>query len=355
MPVSYVYQDSIVTERIAPELIQNLSAADPIFNYFPIEDINASKVRWTVDDNYRGLMNLRGYDGAPTRVLRPSKNMYEAEPGVYGEQYELSEQELTTRAAGFPATLNVPMNISDMVSEGQMVLATRQVQRRRQITWTLAVTHNLLVPLPQGGIGHQESFAGQTLTVGTLWSNLQNATPLHDLRQLQFLYGWGTSNDFCSPAEAWMNSQTAQYILDNRNANDLGGIRAEYGQTVFNSIEGTNSILLSQGAPKIKIFNDSYQMDTPTGGTYKNNQYQLYLPTGVVWIVAQRPGNEKPGVFLNTRHVVNGGGTQPYAFVVDQTKATPHPMVPPKVIVHQGFNGGPAQRRPSQTVTMIVA
>lgn len=357
MPAVYTYQDTAVINEIAPDLIQQNALNDPIFIHYPIRERNQSKLRWRIKDNYRGLMGMRGYDGAPARVLRPGENLFEVLPGIFGEFGQLEESELTERAKGFPANMEVSCPVDDMVTEWQGVLTTRQTQRMRQMAWTLATTHTLTLFLPQGGVGFQESYAGQTLTVSVLWSNLSAATPLHDLRQLQLLYGRGTSNNFTGQAKAYMNSRTAQYIMDNRNAADVGGIRAEFGQTVFQSLEAFNKILLSQGAPQIVIFEDSYQVDVPTNpvGGYQGNNYTMYLPDGVVFVVAARPGNEQPGEFMWTRHLVNGGGTKPYAFINDYTKAEGKIAVPPRIEVHQGFNGGPAQERPSQTVTMIVA
>lgn len=359
MPVQYVYQDSFVLNEIAPELIQSTALEDPIFKYFPIREHNQSKLRYRMKDNYTGIMSLRGYDGAPTRVLRPGESVFEVDPGVYGEFGLLEEQELTERAKNFPADQTIPCDVSDMVREWQQVLTVRQVQRMRSSAWTLATTGNLVVALPTGGVGHRVTFAGQYYNPATLWSNLNSSTPLHDLRQLQLVFGRGTSNNFMAQADAWMNLKTAQYILDNRNAADVGGIRAEYGQTVFNSIEEFNKILLSQGAPKINICEESYQVNTSesstfTAGNYAGNNYQMYLPDGVVWVVAKRPGNELPGEFMWTRHMVNGGGTKPYALIKDFTRDV-LASVPPKIEVHQGFNGGPVQERPSQTVTMLVA
>lgn len=356
MPVIYTYQDTAVLKKIAPELIQTKANEDPIFKYFPITEHRQSKLRFTVKDNYRGVMNLRGYDGAPTRVLRPGETLNEILPGVYGEFAQLDEQELTERAKNFPADQTVKADVSDLVNDCRTLLTVRQVARMRQIMWTYATTHVLNVALPTGGIGHYETFAGQTMTVSVLWSNLTTSTPLSDLRQAQLVYGRGTSNNFMAQAEAWMNLKTAQYIMNNRNNADVGGIRAEFGNTVFQSIEKFNEVLLSQGAPKVMIYEDGYQIDVPGAapGSNPGNQYQMFLPDGVVWIVAKRPGNELPGEFMMTMHMVDGGGTQPYAMVKDFSSG-PLASVPPSIQYHQGFNGGPAQERPSQTLTMIVA
>ena len=355
MPAIYTMQESAVYNRIAPDLIQTQAEQDPIFQKFPIRELNAARLRWSIKDNYRGLMNLRGYDGAPTRVLRPGETLFETNPGVFGEFGQLDEMELTERAKGFPADMTVPCDVGDMVSEWQMVLTVRQAQRMAQMAWGLATTHNLTILFPQGGAGFTESYAGQTMTVAVLWSDPMNSTPIHDLRQLQFLYGRGTSNNFQQQAEAWMNGRTAQYIMQNRNPADAGGIRGDLGATIFNSVDEFNKILLASGAPKICIYEGAYQADQQPGAAFVNNNYVQYLPDGVVWVCAARPGNDLPGAFYYTRHMVNGGGTKPYAFVDDYTKAEPHPAVPPKIVIHQGFSGGVVQERPTQTVTMMVA
>ena len=356
MPASYGFQESEVLTQIAPELIQNNALSDPIFGYFPIVEQDAYMLRWTVDDNFRGLMALRGMDGAPPRVQRPGRNLYETRPGVFGEYFGLDERELTERAKGFPANMTVPIDVADLVREGQAVLTVRQVQRMKQMAWGLALTHALYLPLPTGGFGYEETFAGQTMATAVLWSDPLNSTPIHDLRQLQFVYGRGTSNNFQQTGEAWMNGRTAQYIMQNRNPADAGGIRADYGATVFNSVDDFNKILIASGAPKICIWEDSIQVGSNAGEPgFVNNNYQMLIPDGVVWVVAARPANEKPGRFIWSRHMVNGGGTKPYAFVKDFTKNNPMPNVPPTIEVHQGFNGGVAQTRPSQTVTMLVA
>jgi hypothetical protein len=360
MPVEYIYQDSAAINAIAPELIQTMALNDPIFGIMPIREHDQSKLRWTMKDNYRGLMAVRGYNGQPTRVLRPGENMWESDPGVFGEFMQLDEQELTERSKGFPADMTIPMDVSTMVRECQATLTTRQVQLMKELAWLLAITHSVARPLAGGGIGYTESFSGQTLAVATGWSNLTTATPLRDLQSLQILYGRGTSNDFGSGAIAWMNTVEARNIMGNRNAADLGGVRAQYGQTAFNSIEETNKILLGMGAAQIRIWDDSYQLSfSDTGGingTFPGNYYGMYIPDGTVLVQAKRPGNELPGEFMWTRHMINGGGTKPYAFTRDFTKAGgPNgPEVPPRIEIHQGFNGGPVIERPSQLVTLLV-
>lgn len=347
MPVNYTYPTNAALTRIAPDLIQTASQDDPIFKIFPMRNRNASRLRWAQKDNYRGLMSLRGLGGEPTRINRVGDKIYEAVPGYYGNFSTVDEQEMTTRAGGnFPVDVTIPVNVGDLVAESQEQLVYLQTTRMKQIAWLLAINHTFAVPLPNGGIGHEETYTGQDVTVSPLWSATATALPLKNLRDLQGQFGFGTSNQFGAMAEAWMNSITANYLLTNSNAADLGGKRVEGGNTV-NDVPGITSILRAQSAPSINIWDDGYYDEA--------NVFQLFIPTGKVLIVAKRPNGETPGEFQITRNANNPDmGAAPYAFVDDRT-AGPTKTVPPRIDVHQGFNGGPVVERASQLITMTVA
>lgn len=343
---SYTYQDSATLTSISPDLIVAASMDDPIFKMFPIRERNTGKLRWTIKDSYRGLMALRGLGGEPTRVNKVSQRVFEALPGAYGEFETVDEVEMTNRASGFPADMNVPIDLSDLISESQEQLTVRQVNRMKQITWLLAVSSTFAVPLPGGGIGHTESYVGQTVVVAPLWSDTGNSTPLKNLRDLQPTFGRGTSNNFGATSEAWMNSRTANFLLGNYNMQDLGRERTMAGATV-NDLPGITKILVSQNAPQIMVWDDGY-LD-------EYGVFQLYLPDGKVLVYGKRPNGETPGEFQMTRNANNPNfEAKPYAFVDDRTQGDAK-TVPPRVDVHQGFNGGPVMERASQLIVLTVA
>jgi hypothetical protein len=343
MAVNYSFQTNAALTQISQNLIQSATLDDPIFKIFPIRNRNASRLRWTVKDNYKGLMKLRGLGGEPTSVQRVATNVYEDIPGVYGEFMTIDEIEMTNRAAGVPADFSVPIAVDDLVSESQEQLTLRQVQRMKQICWTLAVTGTFSVALPTGGIGHTGSYTPQAVTVSPLWSTTATATPMKNLRDLQPTYGFGTSTMFNGMGQAWMNSATLNYALGNTNANDFGGRRSAGGGTL-NGITGLNQVLLDQGTPQVNIWDDGYIDDTGT--------FQLYIPTGKVLVVGKRPDGETPGEFQMTRNIVSGSSA-PYSFVDDRTKG-PIKAVPPRIDIHQGYSGGPVIERATQLVVMTV-
>jgi hypothetical protein len=345
MATTYTFQTNEVLTSISQNLIQSASLDDPIFKIFPIRPRNASRLRWTVKDNFKGLMKLRGLGGEPTPIQRVGVNVYEDIPGVYGEFATVDEIEMTNRAQGFPANLNVPISVDDLVNESQEQLTLRQVQRMKQICWALAISGTFSVALPTGGIGHTGSYTPQTVTVSPLWSVPATATPLKNFRDLQPAFGKGTSTLFNGMAQAWTNSVTANYALANTNAADLGGKRNSGGGTI-DGIAGVNRVLLDQNVPQLNIWDDGYIDDAGT--------FQLYVPDGKVLVVGKRPNGETPGEFQMTRNLVSQAST-PYSHIDDRANPGPRQAIPPRMDIHQGFNGGPVIERGTQLVVMTVA
>jgi hypothetical protein len=346
MPVTYTYQETSVLTRIANDLILRPTMDDPVFKILPIRPRNSMNLRWIIRDNYIGLMKLRGLGGEPTRVNKVGQKVFETTAGVFGEFETVDEKEMTTRAAGFPADLSVPIDVKDLVAEAQEQLTARQISRMKQIAWNLLINGTISIALSEGGIGYSESYTQQAVTVSPLWSSTTTATPLVNLQDLQPTYGRGTSNMFNGMAEMWMNSKTANYLIRNRNSADLGGSRTRYGAT-FNDIRTINEILVDQNVPVINIWDDGYLDDSGT--------FQLYLPDGKVLVVGKRPDGELPGEFQITRNANNPDmGARAYAEVLNYTDG-PAKRIPPTIQIHQGFNGGAVVERAKQLVIMTVA
>lgn len=346
---TYVYPENQEIQRIAPDLILSSIDDDPVFTYiFPLKSRRASKLRWSQRENDKGLMHLRGLEGEPVRVAStPGEDIYEQEPGYFGEFATISESELTKRAAALPrGAEGFPVDVSDLVAIRQNTLTTRQSNRMRQVCWSLVLTGAYSVALPGGGVGFSGTVTLQTFTPSVLWNVPATSTPLSDLRKMQTNFGIGTSNRFDGQAVALMNSRTAEKMLANSNAADLGGKRVEGGNTL-NDLPSINRILLAQGAPQIVTYDDGYRDEAGT--------FQLCIPDGKVVVVGRRPGGEAPGEFTWTLNAVNANFEPgPYAFVDDRTGNNPAgvPYVAPRIDVHQGFNGGPAPERPTQWVVI---
>ena len=345
----YTYPDSFEMTRISQTLLYD-DKIDPIFDILPVRAVNASKLRWLLRDNFRGLMQVRGLGGEPTRRNRTGEQLFEENPGIFGEYMTVDEMEMTNRAGwtlpnGAMSDFSAPIDVEELVTLAAFELNIALKQRMRQMSWNYCLAHTLTLPLPDGGAGLNISYTGQTLTLSgaNLFSAPTTSTPLATLRSLQPSYGFGTSNVFGGLATAYMNTITKNNILQNANPQDLFGRRISNGATV-NDISAFNQILLDNDVPKIVTYDDGYIDDTGT--------FNLYIPTNQILVVAQRPGNEKPGVFQMTRNANNPNmAPGPYSFVDNKTLG-PTKTVPPKIIIHCGFNGSCIIERPTQMVTI---
>jgi hypothetical protein len=298
---------------------------------------------------------MRGLDGAPTHVQRLGSNTYNYEPGVYGEYIDITETELTTRA-GSIAISAAPIPVGDLVMQAQMQLINREYDRMEASISTLLTTGQLTVKL-DGPDGLQRSYTDvyttQTYTAAIPWSSYSTATPILNFQSVQQL-GVGISVDLGAGAIAYMNTATANQLLNNTNTADFGGRRNQYGAT-YNNLENVNQFLLGQNLPKIQTDDRGYYPKLgETGGVSAG--FVKFLPDGVVAVVGKRPGGARVGEYQLTRNMSNGGNPGSYQYIVDRINGVNgEKRTPANIEVHRGHNGGPALYYPSSVVIMTVS
>jgi len=351
MTVVYVYEPQATYQRIAAELVPNLLEEEALSDFFPLENIQRTRLIWTQDDNQTGIMSLRGEGGSPTNTSRIGQKSYEATPGFFGNFLTLGETELMERTGtGNFDGLNVDINVHDLVAADQGRLAVQYRWRWKQMMGTLLNTGTLTINLPDGSPGYSTSYTQQTFSPGTAWTTHASATPLLDLMNLQINYGRGTSNDFGSRATAYMSSKTFQDLRFNSNSADLYGRFPTTTPLAMRSLKDVNEILLASGAPQVKI--------VETGYLNASGTWVLDFPDGVVQVLAARPTGEKPGAAIMTKNALNPGmAPGVYSFVNDFQNAVGgvRIAIPPRIDVHMGFNGGAVMKRTLQVVTITSA
>lgn len=336
---TFVYPTSVELNQIAQDKMPRLTADRPIFDLFPIRNVDAHLLRWEQKDNYLGLQQLRGLNGDPPRIKRVGGKVYQMEPGVYGEFGRIDELELTTRRQW--GTFNQPISIDDLVMEIQDQLLGRMLDRLEQIGWTLLTTGTFSVAGPTGQTIHTDSYTTQTFTAGTVWSTVATSTPIADFRAVQLL-SRGKSVSFGAGSLAFMNRTTFNNMLSNTNSNDLGGRRVT-GLAPVNNINGINQILAGEDLPSIVIYDEGYLDDA--------GSFQLYIPNGKVVVIGKRPAGQTVAEYRMTRNV-NNANMAPgiYMKVFDRGDDA----VPRTIDVHLGHNGGPVMYFPSAVVLMSV-
>jgi hypothetical protein len=343
--MGFVYPQNREIRIIGPIKVARMSAERVGFEICPMNNVPAARVEWVQSDNFIGLQQLRGLDGAPSHVKRVGKNRYGYEPGVYGEFETIEETELTKRAGS--VTTDVPIDVSDLVLEGQKQLIIRELDRQESIIWTLLSTGTFSITSPNGQVVFTDTFAVQTYAAGVAWATLATAAPFVDFRAAALL-SRGKGVRFDATATAYMNQTTANNMLNNTNANDIGGKREAAGAN-FLSLSDLNKWLLANDLPQIKVYDEGYYDDT--------NTFQLFIPNAKVVVVGKRTDGETVGEYQLTRNANNPGyAPGSYEHVEDRTGNAPdgQKQVPANIKIHRGHNGGPVLFFPSAIVVMSV-
>jgi len=335
---TFLYPTSAELRLIAEDYLPNLLAARPVFDIFPIREVDQAIIMWEQADNFTGLQQVRGLDGQPPKISKLGVKRFQMQPGVYGEFSLIDETELTLRRSY--GTFATAISVDDLVLREQRRLLGRRLDRIESIVWTLLSTGTFAIPGPAGAILHTDSYTMQTYASAVTWATSATATPLADLRAVQ-LRSRGHAVDFGPSATAWMNQITANRLFTNTNNADIYGRRTA-GLGTFNSETQLNMLFAGDGLPQIKIYDRGYIDETLT--------FQPFLPDGVVIVVGKRTDGAQIGEYLMTRNA-NNPGLAPGAYmrVVDDED-----QIPRQIAVHDGHSGGPTLEFPSAIVRMAV-
>jgi hypothetical protein len=324
-------------KEIEQDLLPVLTQDDPVFDEFPLTEVNATRVRWEQMDNFAGLQAVRGYNGQPGKVNRVGAKGYDQEPGVYGDFTVLDEKELTElRQFGKYEEF---ISINDLVALAQQHLLTRRIDRVLSVLWTLLTTGSFSVAKASGEILHTDTFPIQTHSAAVDWSTLASATPLTDLRAIK-LKARGHSVNFGRQAKLYMNQTEVNNFLMNTNSADFGRVRGESGATV-NDLAAANAILAANDLPQVVPYDKGYYTDAGV--------FTLFIPDGKGVLVGGRTNGAKLGEYRMTRNAENPN-CEPGAYtrVIDKGET----QVPRNIEVHDGHNGGSVIYYPSGVVAV---
>lgn len=336
---TFTYPTNAVIDEIAQVLAPQLTMGDLLFKFMPIRTKDASIVMWEQKDNYPGLQQIRGLNGEPPRVNPVGGKQYMMQPGVYGEYMDIEEKELTERRPY--GQFSGPIDVSDLVLERQNMLLKRRIDRIKFIGWNLLQNGVFSISNAQGGITHTDAFPILT-QAGSAWATPASGTPLADFRAVQLL-GPPNGANFDNNALAVMNRTTANYLLANTNAADIGGKRTSGLANVL-SMGDVNTLLTNEGLPNIAIYDGGYVNDS---GTFT----RWFADKKIVFVGAREDGSTI-AEYLMTRNANNEGmAPGPYMMIEDTMAANK----PPRTIkIHDGHNGGPAIYFPGSIVSMTV-
>lgn len=339
---TFNYPTNAEINEIGMDFLADLTLDDPIFQMMPIQNADATTIAWEQEDNYIGLQQIRGIDGAPPKVTPTGAKSYVMQPGVYGEQMEIKERELLERRQY--GTFGTPVSIDDLVMPKVRQLKSREITRIRQVNWTLVTTGTFSVLGANAAVVQTDSYTTQTFAATVPWTTSATATPLADFSAVALLWA-GHSVSFDNASVAYMNRVTYNALRTNSNSADLYGRRTA-GLATPNNLADINHIQAGDDLPQIVIYDKGYFNDAGT--------FTRYIPNNKVVVVGRRDDGAPIGAYKMTRNAVNPGlAPGPYLKIVDNMDDPK--AVPPQIVLHSGHNGGPIIWFPSAIVVMTVS
>lgn len=337
---TFAYPQSAAMSEVAQVLQPTLTRDDILFQIMPIATQDSNLVMWEQMDDFIGLQQIRGVNGQPPKVQPVGQKAWIVQPGIYGEHTDIDEKMLMERRK--LGTFNGPISIDDLVSQKQNQLLSREIDRIRYIGWTLLTTGTFSVAHPNGAVVHTDTFSLGAYNAST-WGTVATATPLADLRAVQLL-GPAQGTDFGAGSIVIVNRTTANNLLANTNAADIGGKRTS-GLANILSLNDVNTLLTGEGLPNVVVYDKGYKNDAGT--------FTRFIPNGVAVVVGVRPAGAPVAQYIMTRNVHNPDLAPGSYSLVEDTFDTN--QVPRYIRVHQGHNGAPAIMYPGSVVIMDVS
>ena len=319
-----------------------------IFDILPIRNRDTDLVEWEQRDNFGGLQLARGYNNEFQKRTSAGVKKFYYRPGIYGESYEIDELKLAR--ARRMATRDAKATAADLIAPLMMEAVTRRLNRIEYCGWQLLLNGNLMVANGAGQVVHVAQYKPLTYTAPVLWSSTATSKPLQCFRDIQ-QQGPPNGCDFGSGATAYMNRYTFNLMISCTNIDDLAGKRTDGLATVM-GFDETNKVLLKEGLPNIKIYDEGYWPD----GVDANDpaQFVRWIANGKVIVEGKRPTGTKAGEYSMTINP-NNPGSAPGVFqkVIDYS-TVPGARPPYGVELFDGHNGGPRTEYPGSLMVMSV-
>lgn len=302
-------------------------------------------IRWDVLQAVTGRTTARNLDADPKIVTIAARAQMAEMTTYWGDTYRLRESDLlNARAAG---AFNRRAGM-ELVTEAMYEAFINDQTLVEYTIWQALVTGQLAIS--ENGVQRTVTYnqaAGHQITVGTLWSDTVNSTPINDLQAASLLFR-GTG--FNKPT-VWMNQKTANYMAENTSVLD----RVSRNKLVLdanNENIGELITSLAGGLKQIEIYDEGY-VDPLDGFT-------LFIPDGKVvmigqmWMDANGATIRTVGQWMTTPSLHNGGIQNPQCgfFMVadDDTRAKN-----PRYEITHGINGLPIVQYPEGIVILTVA
>lgn len=310
---------------------------NPIFQHMPVKTTNEDAIIFEQEYDTIGMQHARAVGGPSHRVQALDAKRIRVDPFACGDNALITEEDIKSRRQ--LGTFGTHANITDMVLKKQSQLIHREVARIMYTGWTMLAEGAVTNTAPDGQQVWTDTFPVNDYLITIPLSTYASATPIKDLRLMRNLQR-GKGVKFDGTAVMYVNQDVANDFLNNRNPDDLWGIRQGGGNTV-NGLKGINQVLAEENLPTMVIMDEGFKTNQSTE--------QQFIPYKRILVVGKRPDNEPLAEYRMTFNPSTGSGGA-HDFVIDSVDVGQ--PVPRWVKVERGHFGGPCLYRPGGFVRM---
>lgn len=320
-------------------------------NILPLVEVMTQRVKWDERDVERGMTAPSNLKTDPRIDTRPGSVTREYTPIPFKETDVIGEDELLeARQLG---TLGGVVDLHELVGGMIRSRADKTFIRMEWLRWQ---TLQGEFTVDENGVFVHETFPIQTYDAIVDWDDRANAVPLRDDNAVAMLFdGTGASPE---GAIAYCNQKTLNWRLENANAEDLAGYRADNTNLTFD-VDLMNKIAVRRGTPQYKLYNQGYH---DRAGIWRK-----FIEDGNVVVVGNR-GAQKVGDFASTPsfHRLKNGQPAPGMFNVLEVNGHGNPGVVevsaadlgagrnPNIANTGGIYGGTRLKFPRSVIKMVV-
>lgn len=306
-------------------------------------------IEWDELDFEVGMTAPHNMNADPKVAGRPGSKTHRFSPLFFKETDVLKESDmLMPRQAG---TLGGALDLSAEIARIAKARVDRTMLRVESTIWQTLKGH---LVIDENGVKVDETFNVQTEHASVDWDEFATAKPIEDMTALALKFrGTGASIE---GAEAYINQTTANWLMNNKNADDLRGFQNPNFVALPYSLDEVNKIMIARGLPKFVVYDQgAYNADVPA-------DFELFLEDGDVVIIGKRAVGETVGDWIQTPslHHAAMGPNQFGFFSIVEVNGQPNPGAitiaqigagkNPKVEVTGGVYGGPRLLYPKSVI-----
>ncbi len=348
--ITYRFPTNVSLQEVVQEYVTDREALLGI-KLLPPQPRDAQFIEWDELDYELGMTAPHNMNADPKIAGRPGSKTHRYAPLFFKETDVLKESDML-----MPRSMGTLGGVVDVSADIARISKARVDKNFLRLEWLIWQTLKGKLQYNENGVVVDETFPVQTQNALVDWDEAATATPIKDF-QAMALRGRGLGVSFKKGATAYMNQTTANWLVNNRNDNDLWGYRNRDSVNATYSVEDVNKILVAQGCPTVEVHDE---------GCYDSAaNFQLSLADGEVVVVGKRAAGEKVGDVILTPSLhhaamISQGGESRGFFSIVEVNGRPNPGAitlaelggskNPKVEITGGFYGGPRLLYPKSVI-----